>query len=244
MGWVYHPTAPTGVAQIGDVIGGRTITGLYVFDQLAAATTDAAGNARAERRGDHRVAFWANTDAGNMVVRASHLDSDEDGLLDHWETSGIDMDGAIDLDLNTMGASPLKRDVFLEIDWLNDRNDGINPVHRNEPAPGVTKALVDMFAAAPALANGIPAGIKLHIDAGPGNDANGNPFSQNVGAGSLQGGDRIGQPGMPNTHIDVVYFGTPGALTVPGVEARDFQGIKDAQLRRGGGLHGSGDGAR
>ena len=58
---------------------------------------------------------------------------------------------------------------------------------KNEPAPGVTAALAAMFAAAPALANGIAAGIKLHVDAGSGLDAIGNPFSQNMGTGKYEG---------------------------------------------------------
>ena len=50
-------------------------------------------------------------------------DTDQDGLLDTWETCGIDadMDGIIDLDLAALGADPNVRDVFVEIDAMQGR---------------------------------------------------------------------------------------------------------------------------
>jgi hypothetical protein len=47
-------------------------------------------------------------------------DFDGDGLLDCWETDGIDFnnDGQIDFDLPAMGADPERKDVFVEIDWM------------------------------------------------------------------------------------------------------------------------------
>jgi hypothetical protein len=67
---------PVVIAQIGDVIDGRTINGLAVYDQIAKNTSpmDLSGNPRPQRPGDHRVSFWASTDLGNMVVRATPLD--------------------------------------------------------------------------------------------------------------------------------------------------------------------------
>jgi hypothetical protein len=79
--YVYRPTLPLPVAQIGDVIGGHTLTALAVYDPIARALTDNAGNPRAQRHGDHRIAFWAATTVGNMVVRATHLDNDITGLV-------------------------------------------------------------------------------------------------------------------------------------------------------------------
>jgi hypothetical protein len=47
-------------------------------------------------------------------------DFDGDGLLDCWETDGIDFnnDGQIDFDLPAMEADPERKDVFVEIDWM------------------------------------------------------------------------------------------------------------------------------
>ena len=68
------------------------------------------------RFGENRLAFVASTATTSMIVRASQLDSDEDGLYDHWERAGggidMDQDGVIDLDLNAMGASVLTRIFF------------------------------------------------------------------------------------------------------------------------------------
>ncbi|MBN9522783.1 VCBS repeat-containing protein [bacterium] len=51
---------------------------------------------------------------------ASNRDTDGDGLLDSWETSGIDAngDGTIDLDLPALGADPNVPDVFVEVDAM------------------------------------------------------------------------------------------------------------------------------
>ena len=53
------------------------------------------------------------------------VDSDGDGLPDDWEASGkgidFDGDGRIDLDLHALGADPLIKDVFVEIDYMQGR---------------------------------------------------------------------------------------------------------------------------
>jgi uncharacterized delta-60 repeat protein len=237
-----HVKSPIPVVQIGDTIAGQAVTGITLYDPIGIAATDDLGNARTPRFGEHRVAFVASTATTSMVVRASQLDSDEDGLYDHWERAGggidMDQDGTIDLDLSAMGASVFARDLFLEIDWLNSRRERGALRWSNEPPPGVpaaggvpavpsaTQFVVNTFALAPALANGIPVGITVHLDAGAARDALGNPFSQNMGTGSLQGGDQIGQQGT-GAHLDVVHFGLPGSIAVPGVQARAFSDIKD-----------------
>ena len=47
-------------------------------------------------------------------------DSDGDGLLDSWEENGIDINGdrVIDLDLRALGADPLRKDIFVEVDYM------------------------------------------------------------------------------------------------------------------------------
>jgi len=49
----------------------------------------------------------------------SDSDSDGDGFSDAWEVIGVDRngDGSIELDLASLGADPLVRDVFVEEDW-------------------------------------------------------------------------------------------------------------------------------
>ena len=242
---VFHPRTAIPAVQIGDTIGGNVISSISVFNQLANAAQDDTGAVRTMRRGDHRVVFQAATSAGQqLLVRGSHLDSDQDGLLDHWETTGIDMDqdGVVDLNLAAMGANPNKRDLFIEIDWLSD----LTGSSKFQPSPGVvspapgqmTAPFANMFAKAPALAGNlygvrsdgrtaasIPAGITVHIDGGPGADQAGAPFSVGMGAGPLEGGDTITAGGAI---AEVVYFGLPNSLVVPGVTTRAFQDAKDA----------------
>jgi hypothetical protein len=240
MNRVFHPTSARPVAQIGDVLrfgmgASSTITSLAIADPIANATS-VNGAARTQRRDDHQVVFQAGTaGGGSLIVRGLHLDSDEDGLLDHWEaqTGGIDMDqdGLIDLNLYNLGARFDSRDLFLEVDWLTNRAFGVPSPSGGwdpEPAPGVAQAVVNMFAAAPALPNGIPAGIRVHFDAGDGFDALGNPRSINMGTDftKMQGGDHIAQPGTVN-HIDLVYYGIDGSLSVSNLETRSFTELKD-----------------
>jgi len=250
-GYISHARTAIPVVQIGDRIGANTVTGLGAYDDLAnAALDETTGDVRTMRRGDHRVAFWASTSGGGqMIARANHLDSDQDGLLDHWETTGIDMDqnGVVDLDLLAMGADVNTRDLFVEIDWIA-KQPGFP--YSFEPAPGVISPaagqgaigfLQEMYNNAPELtgnqygvridgqaADPIPAGIALHVDGGKGKDQAGNPFSINMGTGPLDGGSQIGLTGSSSTGLpEVMYFGKPNSLTVPGVNTRAFQDVKD-----------------
>lgn len=245
-GFNKHINSPIPVVQVGDQIqtssSSFTVNDLAVYDPLALAAED-TGGIRTQRRGDHRVAFWASNGTDQIVVRAGHLDSDQDGLLDHWESGGggidVDQDGTIDLDLSALGATTTKRDLFLEIDWLKGRTSGFVLPYSNEPAPGVTKYLAaNIFTTAPALTgtrygvksdgttpDDIPAGIVAHIDAGAGKDMLGDDFSIGMPA-NLQGGDEIS---MGGSHIDVVYFDkSTTLLNGYGVlKARSFHEIKD-----------------
>jgi hypothetical protein len=251
---VYHPTTAIKVAQIGDTIGGNVITAINVFDQLANAAEDDSGNIRTMRRGDHRVVFQASTSTGQqIIVQGEHLDSDQDGLLDHWETTGIDMDqdGVVDLNLPAMGANPNQRDLFLEIDWLSD----LTNLSVYQPSPGVISPsngqtyfanngmpisfIVDMFNNAPELegelfglrSDGgtpapIPAGITLHIDGGPLDDVAGHPFNVNMGEGPLYGGRLV--TAANGALAEVVYFGTPNSATASWTNTIAFQSVKSS----------------
>ncbi|MEP7026979.1 MAG: hypothetical protein ABI960_00150 [Candidatus Eisenbacteria bacterium] len=70
-------------------------------------------------------------------------DSDGDGLFDCWETQnwGIDInsDGVIDLDLYARGARSNHKDIFIELDAMNDQ----------APPPQSIQMVIDAFATAP-----------------------------------------------------------------------------------------------
>jgi hypothetical protein len=250
-----HVIGAIPVAQIGDQIGAGNIVSQIGFNmQLGAAAKDETGAVRTQRRGDHRVAFWVQTNSGAQIVfRANHLDSDQDGLLDHWETTGIDMDqdGTVDLDLPAMGANPNKRDLFVELDWLAPQTN-----MSFQPSPGVIGPLPEsgltmgslplMFNAAPALTGtlygvrsdgaapqGIAAGIVLHVDAGRDSDTAGVPLSVNMGSGPLDGGKLVGMPANPTALVHVLYFGADGSVTISGANARSFANVKQTMFSSG-----------
>jgi uncharacterized delta-60 repeat protein len=62
-----------------------------------------------------------NSVTSNTPPPASNRDTDGDGLLDSWETTGIDAngDGVIDLNLAALGADPNVPDIFVEIDAMS-----------------------------------------------------------------------------------------------------------------------------
>jgi hypothetical protein len=222
-------TSPMPVVQVGDTIGGRIVTDFFVFDSVATPARDRTGAVRATiDNGDNYVVFRATTATGDMVVRAAQLDTDSDGLYDHWERAGggidINRDGVTDLDINAMGANPMHKDLFLELDWLRPDFD----TRRNfSPQAAALTAFSNQFANAPLTNPDGLMGVNVHIDAGA-------SLSQNMGAGSLQGGDQIAHS-PDNKHINVVYYGnTDPLLAVPGnvdeynrpLVSRSFEDIK------------------
>src|SRR5205823_1794013 len=86
-------------------------------------------------------------------------DRDGDGLWDPWETSGLDADGdgTVDVDLPAMGASPDRKDIFVELDHMTGL--GLDQ--------GAIDLVVDAFGAAPVMNLDGSTGISLHVDNGP-----------------------------------------------------------------------------
>jgi hypothetical protein len=202
-------TSPIPVVQIGDTIGGQVVTGFSLFDPIATAARDQDGAVRPTvAPADHYVVFRATTAAGDRIIRAAEFDTDGDGLYDHWERptggprpSGVDIDGdsVPDLDIASMGANPMHKDLFLEIDWLKP-----DAVSHTSFAPNLTalEDFSDIFANSPLTNPDGMTGVDIHIDAGA-------KLSQDMGTGSLQGGDTIDKAG---NHIHVLYFGATDPL--------------------------------
>jgi len=117
--------------------------------------------------------FWS--DDGNCGAGAQ-VDTDGDGLLDIWETDGVTVrtDG-IDtfVDLPAMGADPLHKDIFVEVDYMVGETSCIPFVdycfsgHTHEPKfEAMQKVIYSFFLAPVPNPDGID-GINLHIDYGP-----------------------------------------------------------------------------
>jgi uncharacterized repeat protein (TIGR01451 family) len=85
-------------------------------------------------------------------------DADGDGLLDGWEKNGLDTNGdsVIDVNLPAMGANPLHKDLFLELDSEAGQ----------APTRAGIQAMKRAFAAAPFLNLDNTTGINLWVDTG------------------------------------------------------------------------------
>ncbi|MBI1758725.1 MAG: PxKF domain-containing protein [Actinobacteria bacterium] len=144
------------------------------------------------------------------------VDSDRDGLLDEWETSGvtIDPDGAGPIapqfiDLPAMGADKNKPDVFLQVDWMAD------PTHSHALVPAAIKKVVDAFAASPYTSPTGSTGINLHVDGGPSSIMN---YATSATWGALSRATAL-------THVSNLGTSGPG-----GYDWTAFQALKDAHL--------------
>jgi hypothetical protein len=83
------------------------------------------------------------------------LDSDGDGLLDEWERDGMDVDddGTVDLDLPALGADPMHKDIFVEVDYME----------HHKPNARAIQDVVNAFANAPVSNPEGGDGIDLHV---------------------------------------------------------------------------------
>lgn len=99
-----------------------------------------------------------NVDTYYVASSMEELDSDGDGFTDIWETRGADVDGdgRVDVDMAALGANPLRKDVFVEVDWMAE----------HEPDTSVFGYTERLFRNAPVLNSDGSSGISIHIDYG------------------------------------------------------------------------------
>ncbi len=105
----------TRYSALGDGITGGTA--VYAMARYDPGTGEALFVGADSLRNPDDLSFFGRTARWGP---APMVDSDGDGIFDIWETSGIDADcdGTIDLPLHTMGADPLRKDIFVEIDTM------------------------------------------------------------------------------------------------------------------------------
>jgi PKD repeat protein len=92
----------------------------------------------------------------------SMADTDGDGLLDGWELCGYN-----GVDLPAMGANPLKKDIFVEIDYMVDQGICLFGHcafgYTHKPKPEAIEKVVQAFANAPVSNPDLSTGIVLHV---------------------------------------------------------------------------------
>ncbi|MDH5671296.1 MAG: hypothetical protein OEZ06_04055 [Myxococcales bacterium] len=101
-----------------------------------------------------------------QLLACEFADSDQDALPDLWEVRGVDLDGdgELELDLAAMGADPLRRDLFIEVDHMQQDSDD---AHSDALSNAALERVQQAFAAAPVENPDGSRGINLHIDNGP-----------------------------------------------------------------------------
>jgi len=112
-----------------------------------------------------------------IVFSVSVQDSDNDGLLDIWETKGLHRNTQVSpatfgtcsdypaepcVNLPVMGASPSKQDIFVQIDWMHGTGDGTGGIdghgtHDHMPQLAALSAVANSFAAH---------NVNVHFDVG------------------------------------------------------------------------------
>ena len=105
-----------------------------------------------------------------IVVVRVQADADGDGLWDDWEQSGVDTngDGTVDFNLPALGANPNRKDIFLEIDYMDCTVAGgdcpAGDTHSHRPKLAAVDAVIAAFANAPVTNPDGSTGITLHVE--------------------------------------------------------------------------------
>jgi len=141
--------------------------GYYTYVRDWSFTVKTAGTHTLKLSSDCTGAIGESNESDNVWERTftwgdASVDTDGDGLPDIWETNGYDADGdgEIDIDLPGMGANPRHKDIFIEIDWMQDEN------HNHRPSTLVLNRVIDTFARAPVGNPDGTQGVTIHLDVG------------------------------------------------------------------------------
>lgn len=104
------------------------------------------------------AAVPSSPDGARAVAAPAATDTDGDSLPDTWETNGYDAngDGTIDVNLPALGATPNKKDLFVEMDYMSGRLASTAALDR----------IVQVFATAPVSNPDGSTGVRIHLDAG------------------------------------------------------------------------------
>lgn len=125
------------------------------------ASSSQTGKLRSDETGPFIGVTTADTDGDGLSdneektagTDAENPDTDGDALLDGWEVRGVN-----DIDLKGLGADPLQKDIFVEMDFMRRAT----ATRGLAPSAAVIQRIVDAFAAAPVTNPNGQSGIRMH----------------------------------------------------------------------------------
>jgi hypothetical protein len=166
---------PLGINNLGQIVGLDTFGRGFLFSGGSLVTlTLCPGNFDVVPRGisNNGQIVGTYTVAGATHGFVTCADTDGDGLCDDWETNGVTVDtpnGPVFVDLPAMGANPLRKDVFVQTDYMCflQADSTCGPGHTHKPDSAAIAKIVEAFANAPVLNPDGSTGISLHVDCGP-----------------------------------------------------------------------------
>jgi hypothetical protein len=173
-----------------------------------------------------------------LPMNAANVDSDGDGLLDSWETSGYS-----GVNLPMLGADPYRRTVFVEVDAMPAAVPGVSPGLDPAPTAETYDAVRAMFRNAPFLnpvgdpgvdlildtSGSVPYYSEVCFDRGTASGCADNPTAGVVKYSTLKNGNKDGMPAyFDNAHRDLIFhyaiWGDTQSFYAPGISdhADDF----------------------
>jgi len=191
---LYYNGAPLATNPFTSALGGQ-------WDNPTFNLASPAGQSQVTTSVDHQG--FSTFDCLNwsaIVYRTTVQDTDDDGLLDVWETATLsapiyDPNGQALPALGAMGANPNQKDLFIEIghmktDLPTSYGGVLKPAHSHLPPPAALKLMGDALTNAP-----LGKAINVHFDVGDSyEDPSGEAIDYVIrGAGLARGGEAINE---------------------------------------------------
>lgn len=128
------------------------------------------------QNGQNVADIWNRLFTSDINSSGAVLDTDGDALPDCWELHGYDVEvggQTVHVDLPAMGANPLRKDIFVEVDYMVERAAPAAPgaagkvLKSQQPREESLHRVRNAFLNAPVENPDGSTGIVLHIDSGP-----------------------------------------------------------------------------
>jgi hypothetical protein len=134
------------------------------------------------------------------VFSVTARDTDGDGLVNAWERHGYDHDGdgVVDVDLPAMGANVLRKDIFVEIDYM------VGSAHTHKPKANAVAIVVEAMRNAPVANPDGTTGITLHVDTG--NLGGGNAVAHDAELGMWHEFDAIKAANFARARAPIFHY--------------------------------------